>query len=133
MKKILDNLSFIGDIMLSQRNGKPIVKLYQRGDTYFLLDIVAFTKFTEYYAYEISKENLTTFLEIEKNEYLLPSKNQLIYRIHFFDFEILEVLKYKKSFENSLSLCDDDFECYDINLIKKHLNLKTKENATKSN
>jgi hypothetical protein len=130
--KFLDNMVHIGNILMSRKN-KPIVKLYQKGDAFFILDVVICTNFREYYAYQISKENLLKFLENERNEYLLPSKNQLLYRVHFFDFEIKEVLKYKKSFNDSLSFCDEDFECHDIEKIKRHLNINIDNYETKGN
>lgn len=122
----------IGNILLSRKN-KPIVKLYQRGNSYFILDVVISTNFQEYYAYEITKENLVNFLEFEKNEYLLPNKNQSMYRVHFFDFKIKEIIKSKKTFNIPLSLFDNEFECQDAKKIKKHLNINIENYETKSN
>lgn len=120
----------IGNIINSNKNN-PIVKLYQQNEAYYILDVVMSTKFQEYYAYEVSKENIRKFIETERNEHLLPNKNQLIYRVHFFDFNIYNIQKYKKSLSFHLSLSDDEFECCDINKITKHLNFKNNRVCTK--
>ena len=124
-------MEHIGNIIVSRKN-KAIAKLYKSKDIYYVLDVVLNTSynvnFMEYYAYEVSLENIQNFIEKKKNEYLLPRKNQMIYRVHFFDFQIQEVLKYKKSLNDNLSFFDEEFECAEMDKIKKHLEIKTEEN-----
>lgn len=107
----LPKVKFIGNISLSRRLN-PIVRLYTSNDKYFIFDVVVNTKFKEYYAYEVTQDNLTDFLENENNAALVPKKNQPIFRVHFFDYSILEEEKFNKAKHDS-SFYDDEFVCVD--------------------
>ena len=107
----LPEQQFVGNISLSN-SGKSIVKLFSSEDKYYIHDVILSTSYQKYYAYEVSKDNILKFIESENNKYLLPSKKQVMYKIHFFDYKILGVDTYDydihlSSFEDDLYVCED--------------------------
>lgn len=121
--KFLKNMVHIGNIVLD-RKGRPIVKLYESNGKYYILDVVLSTNFREYYAYEVPKENILNFFGNKKNSELLPNKNQVIYKVHFFDFKVLKLYRYLKNFDEHLCFNDEEFECNDEEKILNKINVE---------
>lgn len=133
MTKSLDLGTRVGVISQSTRGQRTISALYQSGDKYYVTDVVPFTEFQEYYAYEVPQKSIEKFISEKENKHLLPRKNQVIRKVHIFDGKILELRKYNEQFSlecfkfsfDGESQDDNLFECVDIATIEKNLLQKT--------
>lgn len=123
--KFLKNLEKLADITLTRKK-IPVVMIYTSGNVYYVLDVILNSNFSEYYMYEVSKQDIAKFIEKKKNKYLLPKSKQLVYKIQLFNFEVLDMFKCDKENMEIFSFSEDEFECIDIKTLENHL--KTLEN-----
>lgn len=119
--KCLDEMKYVGNIIVTHQK-KPITKLYKSNKRYYILDVVVNTNFKQYYAYEVPLKNIQSFLKNKRNAHIRPQNNQLVYRVHFFDFEIYEAFKYTEEHESKFTLNSNDFECEDLEKITNLIN-----------
>ena len=116
------NMHLIGSIVKS-KGGKSIVNLYENNKKLYILDVVLFTRFQEFYAYETSRENIRSFFQNKNNIHLLPQKNQLVYKLSLGDFEVSSILRAGDSLDfNQLTLFDEKiWKCEDNKQIQLQL------------
>lgn len=149
MTKSFQELQFIGNIIETESNikeksyietEKGIAKLYSLQDKLYVLEVAvseepkAATRFKKYFAYEISKDNLTLFLKEKNNQHIAPRNKQIVHKINMFDLQCIGTFKVGSTIDISTFSLDTSnqdeplWECADYDKIIQHLNKNLNKN-----
>jgi hypothetical protein len=118
---IFNNLTKIADLLTSDRTGKQILSLYRQNNKdsvkFYLFDLVILDNKArqshQYHVYETTKDNIRKFLDFKTNTHLMPKENQMIYMVHYFDNEVLNVQKYSKDLKDIILSASFDGKIYE--------------------
>lgn len=78
---------------------------------YYILDLINFTNFEQYYIFELDKQKLNRYLNSKNRLDLYPNEEQQIYKVLIkdFNFETIEVLDICDPMKIFLSFYDENW------------------------
>jgi len=96
---------------LDQTNKHLITAIVKTKINYYILDLIPFKNYKEYYLFQIDKEKIDKFLKNKNRLHLYPKENQEVYQIKLkdFDFDNHEILDVCNPMKIDLSFYEENW------------------------